>query len=844
MDASAHCGTPREAARHRSWNATCATTPARAAAGAARPIPTPRANPLLPSSQVRLTNHGLDLIEVADNGAGIPPASRAALGRPHHTSKLASVADLDALASFGFRGEALASLAALADVTVVTRTAAEEVATKLALDPKGGPPTSAPAARAVGTTVSAARVFAGLPVRRRELERAARREFARALAVLQAYALISTGARVVATDQTPGGARTTLVATVAGAGLAANAVAVLGARPAAALVPFDAPLLGGARVVGLLSAASAPRPRSGADRQFFYVNGRPVDAPRAARALNDAWRSLGSPATAASRPAAVLDFRLPPAWVDVNVTPDKRKVLVRGEDALLAGLGEAVAAAWEPSRSTYRVDASLAPSAAPSGKRRRQEEAEEEEEEEEEEEAGTTPTPAPLLSPPPQRRSTKSAAPLDLASFAMGARGADRGAAPAAAAAARGCGRGRGAPPASQPSLAAFVTRTARVSPAAAAERPASEAAERAAGSPSLQPQPPARRSSRATPAEPSASVSTSEPMSEDEEEEDAAAAREPSAAPEPSPGPAAPSPAPTPAPPRTVPPPESTLTVDLDALRAAAVAKAASRAAAAAAAVARRPPPRAAAYVAASLAGEAGGAGDAEPAPPPLTAGSPPPAPPDGAPADAAAAELERHFKRDDFAALARGVVGQFNRGFIVARLNDDLFVVDQHASDERANYERLCASTTLQRQPLLAPVPLDLAPDEAAAARDGAAVLAANGFAVADAPDGGGLVLTAVPYTRGDVFGPADVAELAAQLARCGPAARAPGRPPPRPARVRAMLAMRACKASIRIGKPLARAEQAAVVARLATLDAPWSCAHGRPTMRFLHALEPLEK
>ena len=113
---------------------------------------------------------------------------------------------------------------------------------------------------------------------------------------------------------------------------------------------------------------------------------------------------------------------------------------------------------------------------------------------------------------------------------------------------------------------------------------------------------------------------------------------------------------------------------------------------------------------------------------------------------------------------------------------------------------------------------------------------MLAANGFAVVDAPDAGpgGLALTAVPYSRADVFGAADLAELAAQLA--GGAARASTAGPPRPARVRAMLAMRACRSSIMIGRPLDKAAMARVVATLATLDSPWNCPHGRPTMRHL--------
>lgn len=67
------------------------------------------------------------------------------------------------------------------------------------------------------------------------------------------------------------------------------------------------------------------------------------------------------------------------------------------------------------------------------------------------------------------------------------------------------------------------------------------------------------------------------------------------------------------------------------------------------------------------------------------------------------AATELARVFNQADF--LRMQVIGQFNLGFIIARLGQDLFIVDQHASDEKYNFERLGATTTLNRQPLLHP-------------------------------------------------------------------------------------------------------------------------------------------
>lgn len=81
------------------------------------------------------------------------------------------------------------------------------------------------------------------------------------------------------------------------------------------------------------------------------------------------------------------------------------------------------------------------------------------------------------------------------------------------------------------------------------------------------------------------------------------------------------------------------------------------------------------------------------------------------------AEAELDRVFDKQDFRRMR--VIGQFNRGFIIARLGKDLFIVDQHASDEKFNFERLQNSTVLNRQPLVCPEPLQLTPAEGIAIR-----------------------------------------------------------------------------------------------------------------------------
>lgn len=105
----------------------------------------------------------------------------------YHTSKISEFSDLQTLSSFGFRGEALSSLCALADVSVTTRTKEEAVGARLSYDRSGTLTSQESVARAVGTTVAVAKLFAPLPVRYKEFHRNIRREYGRLLSILQVH---------------------------------------------------------------------------------------------------------------------------------------------------------------------------------------------------------------------------------------------------------------------------------------------------------------------------------------------------------------------------------------------------------------------------------------------------------------------------------------------------------------------------------------------------------------------------------------------------------------------------------------------------------------------------------
>lgn len=211
---------------------------------------------------------------------------------------------------------------------------------------------------------------------------------------------------------------------------------------------------------------------------------------------------------------------------------------------------------------------------------------------------------------------------------------------------------------------------------------------------------------------------------------------------------------------------------------------------------------------------------------------------------ADAATAEaaLSRFVEKEDFGAMQ--IVGQFNLGFIIARLRraneDDLFIIDQHAADEKYNFEDLTENTRLQSQRLIVPRVLELSSADELMAVEHEDALAAHGFQVRfdeQAAPGSRLTLIALPMTQKVSFGVPDLEELLHRLSEERPSGDRARRM--RCSKLRNVLASRACRKSIMIGTALTQEQMQMVVGHLGTLDQPWNCPHGRPTMRHLFDL-----
>ncbi|RNF07646.1 putative mismatch repair protein MLH1 [Trypanosoma rangeli] len=177
----------------------------------------------------------------------------------------------------------------------------------------------------------------------------------------------------------------------------------------------------------------------------------------------------------------------------------------------------------------------------------------------------------------------------------------------------------------------------------------------------------------------------------------------------------------------------------------------------------------------------------------------------------------------------------GQFNHGFILASLGDDVFVIDQHAADEKFNYECLMSQYTARPQPLLTAVPVPMNPHDVDLALLHSDELRQHGFIVRRGEDVSKLLVSSVPMLQYEVVGPHDIIELVQQLVLYGTITK--------PLRsVWHSMATKACRSSIMIGTALSEKTMSSVVSRLGNLEQPWNCPHGRPTLRHVACVSSL--
>lgn len=270
--------------------------------------------------EVELEQGGIELVRVSDNGCGIAPDDLPLALAAHATSKIAAVEDLDHIATLGFRGEALASIASVARVNVRSRPREAEGACEISCE-GGAAEAVRPASGPPGTTVTVRNLFFNTPARRKFLRTPAT-EQDRCLDALRALAMAhpavgfraSVDGRVVLdlpADQSP----------------LERALDVLGRELREQLIEVHADGFDDARGLALWGLAGLPSiARASARVQHVFVNGRAVRDRTVQHAIAEAYRGLIEPGRYAT---VALMLEMSPEGVDVNVHPQKAEVRFR-----------------------------------------------------------------------------------------------------------------------------------------------------------------------------------------------------------------------------------------------------------------------------------------------------------------------------------------------------------------------------------------------------------------------------------------------------------------------------------------------------------------------------------
>ncbi|KAK4105972.1 hypothetical protein N658DRAFT_519617 [Parathielavia hyrcaniae] len=315
------------------------------------------------SVDVLVSPNTVDKIEVRDNGHGINPTDFDGLGRPGHTSKLKSFDELGTLggATLGFRGAALASAIALADVSLTTRVPTEHVATVVSLAKGGGVGAQRRVGAPVGTTVSVTGLFSHLPVRLQLALKDAPRSLIKIKGLVQSYALTRPGLRLRFTvlkapnlswscAPAPNGGVKEAARQLFGIELATQCTVQTFPSDA---TPDDTGLsrnqtnLQHSAEHSPIFEALLPNPEADplkiAKGGFLSVDSRPISSTRGTgkRLLSIFKRLVGDhftrarPGETLKDPFIVLNIRCPPGSYDVNVDPAKEDVLFQQEQQII-----------------------------------------------------------------------------------------------------------------------------------------------------------------------------------------------------------------------------------------------------------------------------------------------------------------------------------------------------------------------------------------------------------------------------------------------------------------------------------------------------------------------------
>ncbi|XP_014806894.1 PREDICTED: mismatch repair endonuclease PMS2 [Calidris pugnax] len=811
---------------------------------------------------IKLKDHGAELIEVSDNGGGVEEENFEGLTLKHYTSKIQDFSDLIRVETFGFRGEALSSLCALSDVTIFTCHKSAKVGTRLVFDHNGKITQKTPFPRQQGTTVNIQQLFYTLPVRHKEFQRNIKKEYAKMVQLLQAYCIVSKGVRINCTNQVGQGKKNSVVSTTGSASLKENIGAVFGQKQLQSLIPFvqlppneavceeyglkacDMPQ-NLYSITGFISRCDHGVGRSATDRQFFFINQRPCDPAKVVKLVNEVYHLYNKH----QYPFVVLNICVDSECVDINVTPDKRQILLQEEKLLLAILKTSLMEMFGNDVNKLNVNQKLLDMAG-NLKKTPPEETEEpqvevlhdSETENPSGEGKRTMTLARLRESFSLHQTTES-------NFRSPKRVKQQHSSPR------------------QMSLdsALCTVKTQKAALTKESQRCRKMDSKRSIPSRHLRKLEENADSEFRSTSESDAGCSTPEAGSCFSSE-------------------------------REISPPEEelhnerlettgcsekSLECDVQVLgteqklnqvndwtNQSKLSQEANSTSSRVKCFKSRSSRSDADEFKAGECPEVKNARNNMPSVDVLVEVKKKTVPLEFSmkvlaekvkkviqqqqkrtetqnyrrfkakisPGENKVAEdeLRKEISKEMFAKME--IIGQFNLGFIIAKLNSDLFIIDQHATDEKYNFEMLQQHTVLQGQKLIAPQNLNLTAVNETVLIENLEIFRKNGFDFVineNAPVTQRVKLVSLPTSKNWTFGPQDIDELIFMLSDC-PGVMC------RPSRVRQMFASRACRKSVMIGTALNMQEMRKLITHMGEIEHPWNCPHGRPTMRHIVSLD----
>uniref|UniRef100_A0A8C1JEP0 Mismatch repair endonuclease PMS2 n=1 Tax=Cyprinus carpio TaxID=7962 RepID=A0A8C1JEP0_CYPCA len=749
---------------------------------------------------VKLKDSGIELVEVSDNGKGVEEQNFEGLTLKHHTSKLRDFSDLIHVETFGFRGEALSSLCALSDLSVVTCHESAQIGARLVYDHNGHLTQRVPHPRQHGTTVTLQKLFSTLPVRHKEFQRNIKKEYSKMIFVLQSYCIISTGVRITCTNQTGQGKRTTVLCTSGSNSMRDNIGAVFGPKQLQSLIPFQQISPGESIkedyglgevdvpkdlfvIDGFVSQADHGVGRSATDRQFFFINKRPCDPVKASKLVNEVYHMYNRH----QYPFVALNITVASDCVDVNVTPDKRQILLQEEKLLLAILKSSLMAMFETGVNKISLN-HITPAIT------------------KDREIGSVSEALPDDEPP---KTSINLARLKEAFSnhqvpGIGSKQSSHKAACSGSSQKKmfsfvSCSKKMTdimrPPLKSSPSFAA-VSSIKKLTVCLSGLHPSiyeTDVKAETISEPvdekfwSYKPLVPETKSEqhqdRMSSPEAKRARYEAEPLAQnclvDSKSKNASTQL------------------------------DSPVSIQKNTVLLQFSLQELSKRMQRLQAQKKENHEQELKYRrfrAKINPGENQSAED----------------------------ELKKEISKDMFKDME--IIGQFNLGFIITKLKSDLFIIDQHATDEKYNFEMLQKNTVLKGQRLIAPQSLHLPAISETVLMENLEIFRKNGFDFLvdeDAQVMERVKLVSLPTSKNWTFGPSDIEELIFMLSD------SPGIMC-RPSRVRQMFASRACRKSVMVGTALNTSEMKKLVLHMGEIEQPWNCPHGRPTMRHLANLD----